>query len=320
MCAYYVGRRGSLGVARETTRGTAVAPTYSIPYNSIGFDDKAVVIDSEGAFGQIADSYESYVVKKYGEGDVEFDLDDKAIGTILCGVAGAAPSSSAGPTNYVHTYTLANTNQHSSLSLLVQDPNLSRMFRLAMIDKFSIKVDPESIAKCTVGFRSAAGQDWATVAPVYSALGNKFIHTMLSFKIATDIAGLAAATPLNLNSLEFNVSKNIEDFQDLGTATPSDILNKQLQVDGSFEIGFNDATYRNYMLTPSTKAIEIKLSYGTNNYLTFQLPKVRFASWEPNKGLDDIASEKIEFKGLYDVVNTANVISTLTLANQVTSY
>lgn len=318
--AYYVGRRGSLGVARETTRGTAATPTYSIPYNSISFDDKAVVIDSEGAFGQIADSYESYVVKKYGEGDVEFDLDDKAIGTILAGVAGSAPSSSAGPTNYVHTYTLANNNQHSSLSLLVQDPNLSRMFRLAMIDKFSIKVDPESLAKCTVGFRSAAGQDWATVAPVYTALGNKFIHTMLSFKIATDIAGLAAATPLNLNSVEFNISKNIEDFQDLGTATPSDILNKQLQVDGSFEIGFNDATYRNYMLTPSTKAVEIKLSYGANNYLTIQLPKVRFASWEPNKGLDDIASEKIEFKGLYDVVNTANVISTLTLANQVASY
>lgn len=317
---YYLGRRGSLGIAKETVRGMATAPTYSIPYNSISFDEKTVVVDSEGAFGQIADSYESYVVKKYAEGEFEYDLEDKAIGTILAAVAGAAPSSSAGPTDFVHTYTLANTNQHQSLSLLVQDPNLQKMFRLAMVDKFTIKVEPEGLSKCTVGFRSASGQDWSVVAPVYTALGNKFIHTMFSFKLAANTGALAAASGINLNNFELTISKNIQDFQDLGTATPSDILNKQLVVEGNFELGYNDATYRDYVSNGSTRAMEVKFTYGTNNYLTVQLPRVRFANWEPNKGINDIASEKIEFKGLYDVVNSANVISTLTLANQVASY
>lgn len=317
---YYLGRRGSLGIAKEVTRGISVAPSYWIPYNSISFDEKAVIVDSEGAFGNIADSYESYVTKKYAEGEFEYDLDDKAIGAILCGVAGAAPSSSAGPTNYVHTYTLQNTNQHQSLSLLVQDPNLTKMFRLGMIDKFSIKIDPEGLVKCTVGFRSTAAQDYTTQTAVYTALGNKFIHSMAKFKIAADIAGLAAATGLNLKSFELNITKNVEDFQDLGTATPSDILNKQLQVEGSFEIGYSDATYKNYVMTPSNKAIDLTLTYGTNNYLTFQLPKVRFANWEPNKSINEIASEKVEFKALYDVVNGLSPISTLTLANQVVSY
>ncbi|HUX55118.1 MAG TPA: phage tail tube protein [Williamwhitmania sp.] len=317
--AYYVGRRGSLGAAKEGTRGAATTPALWVTYNSVSFDDKAVVVDSEGAFGQIADTFESYITKKYGEGEFEFDLDDKFIGLILTGIAGAAPSSSAGPTNYIHTYTLANTNQHQSLSLLVQDPNTAKMFRLAMIDKMTITIEPEGLAKCSVGFKSAAGQDWTLVSPVYTALGNKFIHSMLAFKIAAATGDLAAASALNLNRLEFTVTKNVEDFQDLGTATPSDILNKQLQVEGSFEIGFNDNTYRNYMLDGSTKAVEILLTYGTNNSLQIQLPKVRFANWEPNKGLNDIVSEKIEFKGQYDVVNTANVISTLVLANQLGS-
>jgi len=54
--------------------------------------------------------------------------------------------------------------------------------------------------------------------------------------------------------------------------------------------------------------------------LQIQLPKVRFSNWEPTKGLNDIATEKIEFKGLYDVANSANVISTLVLKNQTVSY
>ena len=80
--AYFVGRRGSLGAAKEGTRGQATTPALWVPYNSVSFDDKAVVVDSEGAFGQIADSYEAYIVKKFAEGDIEFDLDDKFIGLI----------------------------------------------------------------------------------------------------------------------------------------------------------------------------------------------------------------------------------------------
>jgi len=314
--SYYVGRRGSLGAAKSATRNLATAPALWVPYNSVSFDDKAVVIDSEGAFGQIADTYESYVTKKFAEGDIEFDLDDKFIGLILTGLAGASPSSSAGPTNYTHTYTLANTNQHQALSLLVQDPNTAKMFRLAMIDKFTIKVEPEGLVKCTVSFRSAEGQDYALQTPVYTALGNKFIHSMLRFQIAANIAGLGSPVYLNLNSLEWTVSKNVEDWQDLGSSTPSDILNKQLTVEGNFEIGFSDNTYRNYMLAGSTRALEILLTYGDNNSLQIQMPKVRFANWEPNKGINDIVTEKIEFKGQYDVANTLQVISTLVLKNQ----
>jgi len=318
--AYYVGRRGSLGIAKEGTRGLAVNPTYWIPYNSLSFDDKAVVIDQDSAFGRIEDTDSSYVSKVYGEGEFEYDLEDKIIGLILAGLAGAAPSSSAGPTNYIHTYTLQQTNNHQSLSLLVQDPNLATMFRLAMIDKFTIKIDPEGLVKCTCSFRSAGGQDWGRQTESYTALGNKFIHSMLIFRIADATADLSTASKLNLNSLEFTITKNVEDFQDLGTATPSDILNKEFQVEGNFEIGFNDATYRNYMLGPTTKAMEILLTYGTNNSLQIQLPKVRFANWEPNKGLNDIASEKVEFKGHYDAANAVASISTLILSNQVDSY
>lgn len=311
--AYYVGSRGNLGLAKSgATRGAAVAPTYWLPYNSISFDEKAVVVDSASAYGQITDSFESYVTKKYSEGEFEFDLEDKAVGLILAGVAGATPSSSAGPTNYTHTYTLSNTNNHQSLSILVQDPNIAKNFPLCMVDSFNISVEPEGLAKCTVGFRGARGRDWSLATADYTSLGYKFIHSMLTFSVDS--------SAVNINKMDLTISKNVEDFQDLGTATPTDILNKQLQVEGSFELGFNDNTYRNYMLDGTTKSIDILFTYGTNNSLQITIPRCRFANWEPSKGIEDIASEKIEFKGLYNVATSEAVISTLVLKNQVASY
>ena len=318
--SYYVGRRGNLGVAKETSRGTPVIPSYWIPYNSLSFDKKAVVVDQEASFGNVADTMSAHIVKKYGEGSFEADLEDKIIGLILTNVLGAAPSSSAGPTNYTHTYTFQNTNQPTSLSLFVQDPNGQTIFPLSMIDKFEIKVEPEGIVKYSVDFRSKAGQDWTTQTASYTSLGNKFLHQHLAFKLADTIGNLAAASALNLRSLSFTVSKNLKDFDDMGTVTPGDILNQNVMVEGSIELGYSDRVYRNYMLNGTYRAMDMTFTYGANNSLQFQLPRVSFRSWEPNKGLDDIATEKIDFKGHYDSTNALQIISTCVLKNQVSNY
>ena len=318
--AYYVGRRGNLGVAKESTRGTPVVPAYWIPYNSLSFDDKTVTVDQEASFGNVADSMSAHVVKKYAEGSFEADLEDKAIGLILANILGAVPSSSAGPTNYTHTYTFQNINQAQSLSLFVQDPNGQTIFPLSMIDKFEIKVEPEGIVKYSCDIRSKAGQDWTAQTTSYTSLGNKFLHQHLAFKLAADIAGLAAASALSLRSFTFTVTKNLKDFDDMGTATPGDILNQNVTIEGSIELGYSDRVYRNYMLNGTYRSMDITLTYGANNSLQFQLPRVSFRSWEPSKGLDDITTEKIDFKGLYDATNALQVISTCVLKNQVTSY
>lgn len=315
----YVGRRSVLGIAKEAVRGTALAPTYYIPNSSISFDQKAVTVDSEGAFNNIADGYEAHVVKKYGEGEFEADLDDKAIGVVLCGVMGAAPVS-AGSTNFTHTYSVTNTNTHQSLSVYVGDPNTATLFPRAMVDTFSLSVEPEGIAKYTVGLRSTKGRDWTTLTPDYTALGNKFLHTHSTFKVAANLAALAAASAIDIRSLTFNVTKNVVDFDDIGTVTPADILNQQMGVDGSLEIAYSDQVYRDYMLNGDYKAVEIKFTYGANNYLTIQLPRVSFRSWEASKGLNDIATQTIDFKAFYDAANADNAIDSIVLANQVSSY
>ena len=98
----WVGRRGALGFAKEATRGTAVAPTYWLPYESLDFDDKVEKQIQQSAFGVIADSDANYNVNKYAEGSFTAHLEDKAIGLILANVIGTAPTS-AGSTTTPHT-------------------------------------------------------------------------------------------------------------------------------------------------------------------------------------------------------------------------
>lgn len=318
--AKFVGRRAALGIAREITRGTIVVPsTYWIPTNSIDFDDKAEVIDQESALGSIQSGMSAHVVKKYAMGSFEADLEDKMIGLILSALVGAAPSTS-GSTNYTHAFSIANTNSHQSVTLAVVDPNATGIFPMAMLDTFEINVNPQDIVRYNVSFRSQNSRDWAALTPAYTALGTKFLQQHCSVKIAAAIANLAAASALSIRSLNFKVEKNLADFDDIGTVTPGDIVNKQFVVTGSIELAYSDRTYRDLMLNNTYRAMEIKFETGTNNSLTIQMPRLNFRSWEPNKSIDDIATEKIEFRALTDAANAAAMISTLSLKNQVASY
>ena len=48
-----IGRLTSVGLGKESTRGTAVAPTFWVPVQSIDIDDKAEYIDNDSGFGKI---------------------------------------------------------------------------------------------------------------------------------------------------------------------------------------------------------------------------------------------------------------------------
>jgi len=311
----YVGRRATLGLAVEAIRGTATVPTFYLPYKSLSIDDKAVAVVQDTAFGQLGDSDETYITKKYGEGDIEFDMEDLALGAILSAVMGASPSST-GPTTFTHAYTLADTsNQHKALSLLIQDPNGSTIFPMSMVDTFEITVEPEGLVNCKVGFRSRKGKDWGTVTPVYTTLGNKFLHQHLEFRVDTTITGLATIGEIDLRGLTLTIEKAPVDWDDIGTVSANDILNRQISVSGHIDLAYGDRTWRDYFLKETALAVEIFLSRATNSSLKIQLPKVKFQSWEPSKDLDEIAVQGIDFKAHYDAANAQKIIHLCNLIN-----
>jgi hypothetical protein len=315
----FVARRGTLGIAIEATRGTPVSPTFWVPWSTMSFHDTIDEEREEQGLGVIADGDSKYVTMKKAEGDVEAEIYDKALGVILTGLLGANPST-AGSNPYTHTFTLSNTNQHKSVSLYWKDPDRSEIYALGMIDSLKLTVEPSGKAQWAISFKSKVAKDWTAQTPVYTSLGAKWLHQHLTFKLASAVGSLAAATPIALKSLELNIAKNLIFDTTAGTVEPDDILNQQLSVEGSISLNEEDDTYRNYMKNGTYKAMEIKLNGGTSSILTFQFPRVDFSEWEPDLALNDIAKQNINFKANYDQANALDIISTATLVNTQVSY
>lgn len=315
----FVGRRGTLGLAIEATRGTAVNPTHWVPFATMSFKDTVEEAREEQAFGKIADSDSKFVVMKMGEGEIEAQLYDKALGVILTGLIGAAPSTS-GSDPYTHSFTVANNNQNKSVSIYWSDPDRNDMYKLGMVDSLGLSVETSGIVNYTIGFKSKTADEWTSQTSNFTSLGSKFLHQHLSVKFAANLAGLSGATAISVKSLELNIAKNTMFDSVMGTVEPEDILNQQLSVEGTLNLNLEDDTYRDYMLNGTYRAMEVKLSIDSEHSLTLQFPRVDFSSWEPDYSLNEIAKQDITFKANYDAANDDDIISTCDLVNKLSSY
>lgn len=315
----FVSRRGSLGIALEASRFTPVVPTYWLPWAVMSFMDSIEGERQEEGLGNIADSDAFFVTFKKGEGSIDSQLFDSALGFILASLMGASPVTSGG-NPYTHTYTLSQSNQPKTLSLYWKDPDRSYMFPGATVDSLKMTVSQNAIVAFTVGFKSKPSKAWTAQTPNFTSLGSKFLQQHLQFRLATNVAGLGAASETYLKNLELTISRNSIFDDALGTVEPMDILVQDLAVEGSLELNLEDDTLKNYMLENTYRAMEIKLYNGANSSLQFQFPRVDFTEWQPDLDLKSIAKQAINFKANYDAANALDIISTCVLINTKASY
>lgn len=316
----FVARRGTLGFAPEVTRGTPVAPTYWMPWAKMSFADKIMSASESQAMGNIADQDSFYVTMVMGEGDIDAQIYDNGLGFIFESLLGAGPVTS-GSNPYTHTFTMSQTNQAKTLSVYWQDPDRNYMFPMCVVESLKITMAPNGMVEYTVHFKSKRAKDWATLTPVFTTLGNKFLHQHLQFRIAANIAGLAAATPISLKGLELNFNRNTIFDQLMGTSEPEDILSQPISIEGNLTLNLEDNTYHDYMMNGTYKSMEIKLvKTAATSQITTQYPRVSFMQWEPDYSINEIAKQKINFKCNYDSANALQIISTATLINSFVSY
>jgi len=318
----FAGRRGSLALAIEDSRGVPPSSAndyFWVPYSTLSFKDNVEEARENQGMGVLADGDSKYVVMKMGEGEIEAQLYDKALGVVLAGLTGALPSSSGG-NPYTHDFTLTNSNQHQSVAIYWKDPDRSDMFKLGMLDSFQISVEPSGIVNYTIGYKSKVADEWTSLTPSFTSLGSKFLHQHLQVRLASAVGDLSGATAISLKNLELTISKNTVFDSVMGTIEPEDILNQQIAVEGTLELNLEDDTYRDYMLNGTYRAMEIKLLKDANSSLTLQFPRVDFSEWEPDYSLDEIAKQSINFKANYDAANALDIISTCDLVNTQSSY
>lgn len=320
-----IGRLLDVGVGVEAVRGAGIAPQFWIPKTAFNVDDKVSKARTRESYSHIGmDGNQALVSSEWSEGDLEFDMDDRAMGAILYALLGAKSVSGISDSAYTHTFTLANTNQHQSLAIGVkQGANGDFMYKLSMINSLKIVIEPDNTVRVTVSFLGKKSVT-STLTSTYVAR-NIFVGRHLQFKLATLASGLTAASAIPIKRLELTFDKNTVVDQNLGSSTPTDVLNLGFRISGVVELDYEDRTYRDLMANGSYRAMRIKLTnsvlIGVTSVPTFtlDLSRVDFDQWESDFANDEIAKQTFNFTALYDITN-ANIINSLTLINNVASY
>lgn len=321
----FIGRLADIGIAKEASRGTAESSVdFYLPKVSLSLDDGIEQTIDESSVGVIEDAQGASVIAKFAEGEIEGNIHDKSFGLMLLAALGSV--STTGPsetTVYTHAFSVLQSAQHPSLTLFLDDPNQDYKYALAMLQTLELDVMLGQYARYRASFRSKAGET-ATLTPSYST-ENHFLPQHASLKTASDLSGLGAASAIDVRSCRLTIDKNIEDDRKLGSLAQADILNKQLSVEGTLELVFNDNTFKTEMLGDTAKAMRLRLTNSDvtigsslNPQLTIDLAKVKFSNFEKAYENDSIVTATVDFKGFYSLSDTSLISAEL--INEQASY
>lgn len=322
----YIGRLVNVGLAKESVRGTPVAAAHWMPKNAVAFFDRSTKVQSEMSYGKIGEGAQAYKTNEWAEGTIETELNDRSFGLVLLAAFGTLVTTGPSDSAYTHTYSLQNDNQHDSLTITLADPDRTDQYALAMLDTLEFNVVPDEVVMVTAGFKSRTGRAVAAASPSYSTAFNKFLGRHCVVKVASVVGGLDAASALNLKSMKLMIAKNTVQNNVLGTVWPEDILNRKFEITGEISLDLDDQTYRQLMLDGTYRALRVQftntdvlIGATSRPQFTIDLARVHFEGWEVDRPNDEIVTQKITFRGLFDPT-TETIVNVCTLINSVTSY
>jgi hypothetical protein len=115
----YPGAMGFLGLAKETTQGTAVAPTRYLPYTTFDPQANPALLVDQGQRGAMASEYGAVMGKNTSSASLAGVPFSDTIGDLIYNVFGGYAVSGAGP--FTHTFSLLNSGQGQPPSHTFED-------------------------------------------------------------------------------------------------------------------------------------------------------------------------------------------------------
>jgi hypothetical protein len=315
-----IGRQENVGVALESVRGTAVNPTYWLPWLDLKVENKVKTVLNEQALGRIESSDGMAVVEKWSEAEIRGKLKDESFGLLLLSLFGTdTPAAQTAPNAsvYDHVFSVLQSASHPTLTLSHKSSNDAVAYSNMLVESIRLAGKAGDYIYYTaklVGKPSAA----AVLTPAYTA-ENDFVSTHLTFKKATTQAGLAAAAAISIREFEIEITQNPLMEYVLGSVSPNDVLNQSFDIKGSVTLIHNDATFANLQNNETYNAFRFDLkntgvTIGTsaNPELKIDLHRCRVTDYERNMTLNNIVEEKFNFTAHYSLTDSKMATATLT--------
>ena len=319
-----IGRDYKVGIGKESTRGTAVTPASWEPLLDVPtIMNKETYVKDESNYGIIADAVDAQIVQELSEGEIKGNVHDQSIGYLLLAALGQVASAVKETTAYNHTFSLLNSNQHPSLTIEVKNSNEQLKYALSVLKSLKISGEVGKFVTYTASFVGMKGVTSSSTVTLSDE--NEFISKMISFKLAANLAGLGAASPVVISSFEISFDKNTDPVFVLGSVAPQDIVNKQFSVSGNIKAYFEDTTLKAIYEGGTAKAVRIDMinsgvtiGASSNPELKIDLAKVHFDEHSISGSLSSLIEQTIKFDAKYSITDSS--IASVVLTNVKTSY
>lgn len=324
--AKQIGRQASFGIGKESVRGTAVAPTYWIPWMTpTSVDDKVATIVNETSLARLEASDGYAITRKFAEFGWDTKMKDSHIGLIflsLFGTVGSVAKSAPNAAVYDHTFSILQSVQHPSLTIAYKDQNTDVRLPNAVVNTFKINYERESYITYSLATYSKPSESASnTVAHTQE---NDFLPQHFTFKNATTQAGLDAASAVKVRSATLEFSQNLMFEDNLGDTSPNDILNQSFSVKGTVTLVHNATTFSTIQNAGTYQALRFDLLHtatigtSSNPELKIDLHRASITNYAKSLPLNEIVTESFDFEGHYSLTDSKMVTAILT--NLITAY
>lgn len=314
-----IGRVIQVGFAKEAVRGTAEATVgFWVPNMEFAAEEKLDQVLEQQAQGVVEGSTDMKIVGQASEISVKGAITDKNFPLILLATLGSLSSVAESAPNalaYDHTITVAQSAQHQSLTVFKNDPlsAVDYKYPLCCVDSLELTYKFGELIQFDLKMKGKKGTS-ATLTPAASA-ENLFLPKHVSFKLASAVAGLDAASAVVIKNLKIKFNKGLEQDNVLGSNDPADFLNKQIEITGQLEaVWQNETDFQSAFLAGTTQAMRIDLkntditiATSANPEIKIDLNKVSFSAVTKPFKVGDVVIQTVAFQAHYKTTETKMV-------------
>ena len=314
-----IGRRMTVAIGREeTTYGTKSGQIVDFPIMEMTLDLTQDILLNDQAFGLIDDNcLGSTIGKKAASFSIKGVVSDAFFGQILKGTFGTLTTTVDSPVAGAnsHAFTLLQSNDHPSYSFIYKDVNDVKAILGALCGRLEVGIVAGEWVSYTANFTGRFPVDTTeTITPVKEEY---FTAAQSVCKIASAVAGLAAAAAVPLETGTLVLEKNLESHFVWGSTDIEQVTNKQFSVSGTFELlnesdtifdNFNDHDIQAMSITLTS---DVMITGTTPFSLAFTIPAFHIANWSSPKTNDDLVKQTFEIKAEYDTVTSKTIDAVL---------
>lgn len=275
----YAALRTQVGIAKEATKQTGVAPTNYLPLKTFNASPKVTQLTDEGWRGSMGNNYGMQNGTQYAELDLAGDVFADSIGWILAGVLGDVATTGAS-SPYTHKMALLNTGDGQPKSYTLTDNQggiQARQYAGAQFSECTLKFDAAGLLNFDAKALSLVGSTAATPTATYTTT-----VPIPSWVGSVQIAGAAAA---NIESAEIAIKRDgAEALFAVGAADPYSLHVGGLSVTTKITFVAKDESPVVDYLAGTTKALLCSFSQGANASVALQMTQHHYDDAKVTRG------------------------------------